>query len=94
MLEEKLEELRKLEKNWDSYGGEPIAESVLKTVGWIIPLFNNVMKADFAIVPTSNGGVSLEWHQGRKEVVLYLSLDTLGINGEMYITDGVHELEI
>lgn len=61
---ELLQQLLKLEPGWDSYGGSPIDPKcvalALKFVSTILP---NDTSAP-AVVPTSQGGVQLEWHTG------------------------------
>lgn len=53
-----------LEPNWDSYGGPPVEK---KSIEGAISLLLATMNEDSpppAVVPTSAGGVQLEWHQG------------------------------
>ncbi len=43
-------ELRQLKENWDSYGASPISEAAIRCLG------------QFAVVPSSDGGIQLEYH--------------------------------
>lgn len=53
-----LEELAKLEENWDSYGALPIDKEVLNTVKHILHLLEN---SGVFISPLNSGGIQLEW---------------------------------
>lgn len=50
---EKLESLRLLKSNWDSYGAASISPEAIATA-------SQFLQPD--IVPTSQGGIQLEWH--------------------------------
>lgn len=55
-------ELLGLPENWDSYGARPVNPGV---VSFALQLLSETMRADTsapAVVPTSCGGVQLEWH--------------------------------
>lgn len=55
-------ELLGLPENWDSYGAHPVN---LGAVSFALQLLSETMRADTpapAVVPTSHGGVQLEWH--------------------------------
>jgi hypothetical protein len=59
-----LTQLLVLPPNWDSYGGRPVDPANVWAV-W--ELLKNIMTDAFpipSIVPTSQGGVQVEWHVG------------------------------
>ena len=64
-----MSNLKNLELNWDSYGAPPIDSRIIDAAVRIAELLRNPP----AIVPTSSGGVQLEWH-------------ALGIDFEIEIT--------
>jgi hypothetical protein len=60
--EEQLEKLRRLEENWDSYHGQPITEEALRVAEMYFDFFVSI-KTEPQLIPTSDGGVSIEWAQ-------------------------------
>ena len=57
-----LGKLLQLERNWDTYGGSPID---LRCADAALNLAFNILPNDIpvpSIVPTSRGGLQLEWH--------------------------------
>lgn len=70
LVRTRLDSLMGLRQDWDSYGGQPLqlpaadyAERLL------VPLLAQRV-APPAIVPTSEGGLSLEWDHGAKHLVI------------------------
>ena len=64
--------LLQLPDNWDSYGGEPVSSAVVLRA---LLLLTEVMTEDSplpAVIPSSDGGVQLEWHRGGVEVEVYV----------------------
>lgn len=60
---EKISELGDLDEDWDSYGARPIDVRCAMTAAEIVL---NLMDSETpapAIVPTSGGGIQLEWHR-------------------------------
>lgn len=65
-----LESLMALPFDWDSYGGGPLREpAALYAQQLLVPLIAQGV-APPAIVPTSDGGLSLEWDSGAKQLVI------------------------
>jgi len=65
-----MEVLTSLEPNWDSYGGravDPSAADYAKR--FVVPLLAQGVSAP-AFVPTSDGGLSLEWHRPSIQLVI------------------------
>lgn len=60
----KLEELKELKDNWDSYGAPPIDKECIKRARWFLLAIGPKVSRGVWSVPCSHGGVQLEWHQG------------------------------
>jgi len=62
--------LSNLEENWDSYGGKPTDQIIInKTVELIQSLSFPYDEMPLpAVIPTSEGGLQLEWSEGGKEL--------------------------
>ena len=59
---EAMAELLELPENWNSYGARPIDPAAL---AWALELLGSTMNPETpapTLVPTSGGGVELEWH--------------------------------
>jgi hypothetical protein len=56
-------QLSALKPNWDSYGGSPITEAALATVGSI------------SVVPCSSGGIQLETHRDGFDIEIEIGPD-------------------
>ena len=70
-------ELDALQHNWDSYGGLPISLKVAeKAISLLITLQTSSGDPIPSVVPTSNGGIQLEWHEGGVDLEIELSPDT------------------
>ncbi len=73
---ERVEELRHLEDDWDSYGGSvPLKSTLDFALAFTRGLCRIFLSHDAElpppfIVPTRNGGVQLEWKIGRRELEL------------------------
>lgn len=64
----RLQQLIQLGDNWDSYGGQPPRDQAITTA---LNLLAGVLRHESippAIVPTSEGGVQLEWHRSGSEL--------------------------
>jgi hypothetical protein len=62
----RIKGLASLEPNWDSYGAVPLQRgAVLHTIRLVAAILQNEGVPLPAIVPTSEGGLQLEWHRGR-----------------------------
>lgn len=72
-VREALEKLMNLGPNWDSYGGETIA---YENVQCALHLLSDIMNDDSPppdIVPTSSGGLQIEWHTTRVDFEIEVS---------------------
>lgn len=79
----RIAELFELGENWDGYQGRPIAvEHALNAVGFLLRVMSPDTPAP-AIVPLSDGGVQLEWHQGGLDIeATFTSDDDRGLYWE------------
>jgi hypothetical protein len=67
-----LQSLMDLPFDWDSYGGRPVQEpAALYAQNLLVPLIAQGV-APPAIVPTSDGGLSLEWDHPTKQLVIQI----------------------
>jgi len=83
-MHEKLVELSLLEKNWDSYGGKPMTRLALQQAELLLRCFAAIDAVEPFVIPTSGGGIQLEWHTGGYDLEMEI-LDS-GIVGEVYTT--------
>lgn len=66
--------LAKLEANWDGYGGPPIKHGAIAQARWFYE--RHCLRMPYPdVVPLSNGGVQLEWHNGNRSVEIEFSGD-------------------
>jgi hypothetical protein len=72
-MNKKLKNLQKLEKNWDSYGAEPIHEFALAEADTLFKCFKALGVKEPQAVPTNEGGVQLEWHEGGYDLEIVIS---------------------
>jgi hypothetical protein len=94
--EKTLNRFEKLESNWDGYGGRPINPAVIREARDLVARIAGHISDAPVIVPTSRGGVQLEWHHGSRclelelesqAMVHYLKWDpTAGIEDEDFVT--------
>ncbi|MGH8589599.1 MAG: hypothetical protein ACREXX_09795 [Gammaproteobacteria bacterium] len=64
----RLQHLSRLGDNWDSYGGRPLTDKAILTALSVIARLLCDESVPPAIVPTSEGGVQLEWHREGDEL--------------------------
>lgn len=80
-----LQRLSVLPANWDSYGGAPISDAAvvgaINTLAQVLSQHSSVP----IIVPTSAGGVQLEWH--RQGVDLEIEIGPNGRLVELFLSD-------
>ncbi len=72
-LADALSELRSLallETGWDSYGGDPIAPVVADRVARLLRILAREPYPRPSLVPTTSGGVQLEWYGSVAELSL------------------------
>jgi hypothetical protein len=64
----RFQHLSRLADNWDTYGGSRVSDDAIYTALSIIARLLRDQSVPPAIVPTSQGGVQLEWHRVGDEV--------------------------
>jgi hypothetical protein len=74
-IRERINELRRLPENWYSYGGTPPSRRALKEADVFATSFDRPFLPVAQIVPTSGGGVQLEWHCGGWDVEVEIAPD-------------------
>lgn len=79
-LSAKLVELVRLPANWDADGAQAVSMGTVEAVlGEVIGLLRSVVAAERlpmpAVIPTHIGGVQLEWHVGKKDLMLVFEPD-------------------
>ena len=69
-LKAKIREISKLEKNWDSYGADPIKRKIINKTNNIIDFLDKSIP-DPNIVPNVQG-IQLEWENDPKALEIYI----------------------
>ena len=69
-----LNELAKLQPNWDGYGASRISPPIIDAARRFIDRLPESVPSPPAIVPMSPGNLQLEWHEGER--VLELEFET------------------
>ncbi len=90
-FEQQFAPLRALARGWDSYGAPPIDDAAIQAA---LSLVVDLSAAHFplpAVVPTSKGGVSLEWRRGPQEIVVEIAPVTGG--ADVYYCDDAAGVE-
>ena len=54
-------------EDWDSYGARPIYTSVIRRAEWLLGLLEAAGEPPPDVVPTSDGGIQLEWHTATRD---------------------------
>jgi hypothetical protein len=68
-----LEKIVRLQSNWDGYGAEPIPYA---TTVFCLSVVERLSRNDTpppALVPSADGGIQLEWHNGDMHIELLIS---------------------
>lgn len=65
---DRLNELARLARNWDSYGAEPVSQAAISKAGAFLAAVRRLLGArcgerirPYSIAPVADGGVQLEW---------------------------------
>ena len=98
-LASRLDHLGKLERNWDSYGAEPVSPKAISVAKRVLCRSIAALQQrgaknvhPFAIAPVSDGGVQIEWRgpAGSVEVEIGPSgtLTALVSKGELHTAAG------
>jgi hypothetical protein len=69
-VQQSIEGLRQLTKNWDGYGAPAIDPKVIDSAKRFIASLPSNLAFRPVVVPTSCGTLQLEWHEGSKSLEL------------------------
>jgi hypothetical protein len=67
--------IQTLEENWNSYGGKPINNDLIKQS---LSILETIMQANSpapSVVPLGDGGLQIEWHKRQQDLEIVLSSD-------------------
>jgi len=67
---EKLNELALLKAGWDCYGAPPIERKIIDAAIHFVSQLPDTIHIQPRVVPTSAGGLQLEWHDGPRVLEL------------------------
>lgn len=67
----KLEEIRKLKADWDSYGAQPINYYAINLAKWIMQAG---LPGTWVAVPGSDGSVQLEQHEHGRDIEICIAV--------------------
>jgi len=92
MMHDLLEQLKKLESDWNGYGASPIDHAIIATAHEFVDEYKLAFRAIPQVVPMTRGRLQFEWHRGNRSLeiefenpssVHYLKWDSdLGIEEE------------
>lgn len=66
-----LHDLTKIPRDWDTYDGVAVTDSAFEGAASFIATVSNPTTHQPSVVPTSEGGVQVEWHTGGYDVEAY-----------------------
>lgn len=88
--QDKLQQLRSLEDNWDSYGARPVKEeSIAMAAAYIATLARVVSISEPAVGASPDGNVTICWDGGKWS--LDAEIDARGIIAYVYLDEEDHE---
>ena len=70
-MKKTLDDLRKLQPNWDSYGGKQIDPAAIDGAARLLNRLE--YPASWHVVPCSDGSVQLEWHRDGLDIEIHIS---------------------
>lgn len=68
---DQISELRLLQPNWDSYGGNPPTQEALDAALGLATTLASAVQ----LVPCPSGAIQLEWHLGDWDIQMYIGKD-------------------
>lgn len=86
-IESKLSELAKLERNWDSYGADPIGEGAIQAVRIVASVLETLTVIPPQIMPTVNGGLAIEYSRGKME--FSIEFDSDGVFEDIFAANDI-----
>jgi hypothetical protein len=73
-MRDKIQELSTLGRGWDGYGAVPLDRIPLRAAWEFVRSFSPFLRVPPALVPTSAGGVVLEWHRAGTDLEIEFTL--------------------
>jgi hypothetical protein len=93
---QRLDELSKLERDWDSYGALPLtstalarADALMRAVVDLLGARLGEKVAPYTLMPIADGGISVEWRGATAD--LELDVGPTGVLGYLLIDRSAHE---
>lgn len=71
----RLAQLVALDDDWDSYGGHPLAPEIARRGWWVIHELSRFGVPVPDVIPTSDGGLQLEWQQASLDLEITFQPD-------------------
>lgn len=90
LVSQRLEELRRLKPNWNSYGAQEINPTVIDYVRSFLEEYGGATHAP-QIVPTNRGGIQIEWHRVDRDLEVQFDSPE---DGYFFYQDREHGTEI
>jgi hypothetical protein len=101
-VRDSIYELLSMQENWDSYGAAPIRPEFVATASSLLRSIMDQNTPLPAIVPTTPGGVQIEWHrdgidleieiQSTSQISVYFEDARTGVSWEEGLTSDLHKL--
>jgi hypothetical protein len=85
---QRLVDLTRLPRNWDSYGGVAVMSANATDALWFLARFLESASVPPWVVPLSDGGVQLEWHRDGVDLEVVFSAE----GNEFALTDAAHDI--
>ena len=73
---DRISDLKKLEENWDSYGGLPVAEAAIYSIRVLLSNLDIQDMPTPHVAPLPDGGIGLHWRVGARD--LEIEVETSG----------------
>jgi hypothetical protein len=85
----RLDEVAGLDRDWDSYGADPISSTAVKVARGILILSADHVGRSFEpairphVAPLADGGIQIEWSTGKRAIEVEIQAD--GTLGYLYV---------
>jgi hypothetical protein len=67
--------IQKLRDNWNSYGGKPVNNDLIKQSLFVLGLIMQANSPAPSVVPIGDGGIQLEWHRRQQDLEIVFPAD-------------------
>jgi hypothetical protein len=65
---DRISDLKKLEENWDSYGGLPVADTAISSIRVLLSNLDIEDMPTPHVAPLPDGGIGLHWRVGARDL--------------------------